>query len=154
MGVVSRVSAFTQGTRAKPHRYIPVLALGIGLAAAASDVDLGVDDAIAIGLCTVVMVEVIHFWMSRSSGTRLVEDPDWTDDADELEAFASFHSIRVRLRGSIDRPDGFDRLLAPMLSELADDLLLRRRGIVRSRRPDRARQLLGDEMSEVLGRAS
>jgi hypothetical protein len=163
MGVISRIGAFMAGTRSKPHRYMLLLAVGIGLAAGASvgavklsgaDIDLGADDAIAIGLCAVVVVEVIHFWMSRSSDSRQVEDPPPIDDAAELEAFASFHSTRVRLRGSIDRPESFERLLVPMLSELADDLLLRRRGIVRSRRPDRARQLLGEELSNALSRAS
>jgi len=61
-------------------------------------------------------------------------------------AFASYYRLRVQLRGAMDDPDQLDRVIAPMVAELIDDLLLRNHGIRRADRPEQARHLLGDEL--------
>lgn len=159
MGVLSRVGLLREETRRIPQRYAATIAFATGIVAVISvvvvrlsgaDVHVGVTDAIAVGLTAVVVAEVVRFWIHRLSASTRTNKPAGLNDTDEPDAFAAYHSIVVRVWGALDGPDSFARLLSTLLSELADDLLLRRRGIVRSSRPDRARELLGDEVWAAL----
>lgn len=159
MSVFSRVGTVHEGSRRSRHRYVATIAVATAIAAVLSviavrlsgaDVHPSVTDAIAVGLCAVVVAEVVRFWIQRWSTSTSTIAPARLDDANDLDAFAAFHSIRVRARAALDGPDSFARLLSPLLSELADDLLLRRRGVVRASRPDRAREVLGRELAAAM----
>ena len=145
-----------EGSRLTSHRYAAAISLAAGVAAVSAviavrlsgaDVRVTVTDALAVGFVAVVIAETTRFWIRRLSTPTETGTAVGVNDAGELDAFAAFHSIRVRVRGALDGRDVFARLLSPLLAEIADDLLLRRHGIVRSVRPDRARELLGDELS-------
>ena len=105
----------------------------------------------AVGAWAVVVREVVRF-SGRPRVDRQIVEP--SEDLDGSSAFASYAVTRVQVRAALDDNSALGRVLAPIVAELADDRLLRNHGIDRARRPEKAHDLLGDDLWSIVVRSS
>jgi hypothetical protein len=78
-----------------------------------------------------------------------VLDPDERPPIERTVTGDYFAPLRVtvrRLESATGQEDGYDRLLRPLLADVAQNRLARHHGVDARTEPDRARQIMGDEL--------
>lgn len=104
-----------------------------------------------VGLAAVV---VVAGHVQRGLRERAEMQPAaWTDELFD-RPFARIGALRQQLEWGLDSAERWRRSLQPELASIAEDRLGRHHGVDWRRSPDRARQLLGEDLWRVIAEPS
>jgi len=108
---------------------------------------------VLLAMLVASMPWVVRTWSDVHAGVIDVTERLAPPETASSSEFSSFLLLRVQVRTSVGDPTQFTRVLRPVIAELVDDQLLRKYGVVRTARSDRARAIVGDELWSVLSAA-
>jgi hypothetical protein len=128
------------------------LALGllVGIALALLDRVIGADQPVVLALgapaAVGMIVQLVRLGVVDVQPSARVTTPD----PGVSEYFVRLRQLERRLETAATDPDDYDWAIRPMLVQLAADRLLYRHGIRYQIQPVRAREIVGDELWEIM----
>jgi hypothetical protein len=105
-----------------------------------------------LGFCVTLGLAIAGTWRVLVAVRAEPDAPEVSPVEPEPEPvdFADLSSLEYRLSwGSVDR-ERYESRLRPLLGRLADERLRHRHGVDRARQPDRARQIVGEQLWQLM----